>query len=206
MCMTIYLLADRKLPAPTSEAAYPGLMLYPVDADGQSEFLAGIRSIALAAFVYDVRPDGYCGCYFYHDTPEMFADQMARRQAEPGVEYANTPEQAEAMWRGQTSAVKSFGRYLSDHADAALAVYVVWEGCAGRKAPTRAVVSPSYFDAPGFASLPEDLLLAIIPGSAGGEDWPWNPTAPRTHDWPGYARECGASDLGACGGRAPAER
>jgi hypothetical protein len=35
MCMTVYLLADRKLPAPADEIAYPGLGLYPVDADGR---------------------------------------------------------------------------------------------------------------------------------------------------------------------------
>src|SRR5262249_29571100 len=121
--------------------------------------------------------------------PEAFAEQMARRQADPDVEYANTPEQAEAMWRGQTSAVKSFGRYLSDHTDAALAVYVVWEGCTGQNVPARTAVPPSYFDAPGFTSLPEDLLLTVIPESDGGEAWPWERAAPRTHEWLGCAQK-----------------
>ena len=169
MCMTIYLLADRRLPAPPDETAYPGLKLYPVEADGQAAVLAGIRRITPAAFVYDVRPHEYCGCYFFYETPEVFAEQMAEREAQPSVVYANTPEQAEAMWRCRTSALKSFSRYLSADADAALAVYVAWEGCAGLKEPTRAAVPPSYFDGPGFASLPEDLLLTIIPGSDGGE-------------------------------------
>jgi hypothetical protein len=34
----------------------------------------------------------------------------------------------------------------------------------------RASVPPSYLDAPSFESLPEDLLLTIIPGSAGGNE------------------------------------
>jgi hypothetical protein len=195
--MTIYLLADRRLPAPPDETAYPGLWLYPVEADGQAEFLASIRRITPAAFVYNVRPDGYCGCFFSHGTPEELAEYMARREAEPNVEYACTPEQAEVMWRCQTNAVKSFGRYLSAHADAALAVYVVCEGRAGQKEPTRAAVPPSYFDGPGFESLPGDLLLTIIPESDGGEKWPWDPAARRTHEWLSRARECGASDLAA---------
>ncbi|HEV3255348.1 MAG TPA: hypothetical protein VG013_00580 [Gemmataceae bacterium] len=203
--MTIYLLADRRRPAPPDETAYPGLKLYPVEADGQAAVLAGIRRITPAAFIYDVRPDRYCGCYFFYETPEMFAEQMAEREAEPNVEYANTPEQAEAMWRCQTNAVRSFGRYLSAHADAALAVYVVWEGRAGQKGPARAAVPPSYFDGPGFKSLPEDLLLTIIPESDGGEKWPWDSAAPRTHEWLSCARECSASDLDGSGGRAPAE-
>ena len=205
MCMTIYLLTDRKLPAPPDEAAYPGLTLYPVEADGQAPVLAGIRRITPAAFVYDVRPNGYCGCFFNHSTPEEFLESMACRAAEPNLVYANTPEQAEAMWRGQTSALKSFARCLSAHADAALAVYVVWENCTGQKEPTRAAVPPSYFDGPGFESLPEDLLLTIIPESDAGEQWPWGPAAPRTHEWLRCARECGASDLDASGGRAPPE-
>jgi hypothetical protein len=183
MCLTIYLLADRKLPAPADEIAYPGLVLYPVEADGQAAVLAGIRKIAPAAFGYDVRPNGYCGCYFHYETPETFAERMAQRKAEPNVEYADTPEQAEALWRGQMSAVKSFGRYLSAHADAALAVYVVWEKCAGLKEPTCAAVPPSYFDGPSFAALPEDLLIRIIPEAPGGETPAWDPAAPRTHEW-----------------------
>ena len=187
--MTIYLLADLKLPAPADETAYPGLKLYPVEADGQAAVLAGIRRITPAAFVYAVFPNGYCCCYFYYETPEAFLERMAEREAEPNVVYANTPEQAEAMWRSQTGALKSFGRYLSAHAGAALAVYVVSERCAGRKEPTRAAVPPSYFDGPGFESLPDDLLLTIIPESAGGEKWPWDPAAPRTHEWLSRDRE-----------------
>jgi hypothetical protein len=113
----------------------------------------------------------------------MFAEQMAQREAEPDVEYADTPEHAEAMWRCRTNAVKSFGRYLSAHVDAGLAVYVVWEGLAGQNEPTRAAVPSSYFGGPGFQSLPEDLLLTIVPESGGGEEWPWDSTAPRTHEW-----------------------
>jgi hypothetical protein len=55
--------------------------------------------------------------------------------AEPTVEYACAAEQAEVMWRCQTNAVKSFGRYLSAHADAALTMYVACEDCAERKNP-----------------------------------------------------------------------
>jgi hypothetical protein len=192
MCMAIYLLADRKLPAPADEFAYPGLGLYPLEADGQAAVLAAIQKITRAAFVYDVRPNGYCGCYFSYETPEVFAEQMAEREAQPSVVYADTPEQAEAMWRCLTSALKSFSRYLSAHADAALAVYVAWEGRAGQKEVTRAAVPPSYFDGPGFESLPEDLLLTIIPESDGGEMWPWDPAAPRTHEWLSCTRECSA--------------
>jgi hypothetical protein len=184
--MTIYLLADRKLPAPADEIEYPRLELYPVEAYGQAAaVLAGIRKIMPAAFVYDVRPGGYCGCNFSYESPEMFAEQMAAREAEPNVEYADTPEQAEAMWRCRANAVKSFGCYLSAHAGAALAVYVVWERRAGQKEPIRAAVPPSYFDGPSFASLPEDLLLAIMPESAGGEQSAWDPAGPRTHEWIG---------------------
>jgi hypothetical protein len=204
VCTTIYLLADRRLPALLDETAYPGLKLYLVEADGQAAILAGIQTITPAAFVYGAQPNGYCGCFFSYETPEIFAEQMAQREAVPNVEYADTPEHAEAMWRCRTSAVKSFGRYLSAHPDAALAVYVVWEGRAGQKEPTHAAVPPSYFDGPGFKSLPEDLLLAIIPESDGGERWPWDPAAPRTHGWLSCAGECRASDLDAPGGSAPA--
>jgi len=205
VCMTIYLLADRRLPAPPDETAYPGLVLYPVEADRQAALLAGIRKVTPAAFAYVVSPGGYCGCYFCHETPEMFAEQMAERQADPTVEYANTPEQAEAMWRCQANAVKSFGRYLSAHADATLAVYVVWEGRAGEREPTRAAVPASYFDGPGFTSLPEDLLLTIVPESDGGEKRPWDPAAPRSHEWLSCARESSACGLDGSGGRAPTE-
>src|SRR5262245_34953535 len=131
MCVTIFLLADRKLPAPadTAAAAFPDLTLDPVDADGQAELLEALRRIAPAAFAYGVRPGEYFGCYFRHETEATFLEQMAERAADPTVKYANTPEQAEAMWQSQTRALKSFARYLSAHADAALAVYVVWEHC-----------------------------------------------------------------------------
>jgi hypothetical protein len=199
--MTIYLLAERKLPAPADEIAYPGLGLYPVEADGQAAaVLAGIRRITPAVFVYNVRPNGYCGCYFSYETPEMFAEEMAQRQADPTVEYADTPEQAEAMWRCRTNAVKSFGRYLSAHAGAELAVYVVWEGHTGQKEPTRAAVPPSYFNGPGFKSLPEDLLLTIVPEPTGGARWPWDSAAPRMHEWLSCARESSASDFDVSGG------
>jgi hypothetical protein len=140
-----------------------------------------------AAYVYSVHPNGYCGCYFCYETPASFAERRAEREAQPNVEYADTPEQAEAMWRCQTNAVKSFGRYLSAHAGAVLAVYVVWEGRAGQKEPTRAAVPPSYFDGPSFASLPEDSLLTISPELPGGEKSARNPAAPRTHEWVGCA-------------------
>jgi hypothetical protein len=190
MCLTIYLLADRKLPVPPDESAYPDLKLYPMEADVQAALLAGIRKIAPAAFVYGVSPGGYCCCYFSYETSEMFAEQMAEREADPTVEYADTPEHAEAMWRCRTNAVKSFGRFLSAHAGAALAVYAVWEGLAGQKEPTRAAVPPSYFDGPGFESLPEDLLLTILPESNGAERGPWDTAAPRTHEWLSGARGC----------------
>src|SRR5947209_210317 len=106
VCTTIYLLADRRLPAPPDETAYPGLTLYPMEADDHAEVLADIRRIAPAAFAYAVRPKGYCGCYFSHETPEVFAEQMAGREAHPSVEYADTPEHAEAMWRCRNSALK----------------------------------------------------------------------------------------------------
>jgi hypothetical protein len=199
VCRTIYLLADRRLPDSTDAPEYPGLTLYPVEEYGPTSVRASIRRVAPAAFVYDVRPDGYCGCYFYHETPGKFAAGMAERDAHPTAGHGVTREQAEAMWRDRTSAVKSFARYLAAHADAALAVYVVWEGCAGRKEPTRAVVPPSYFDAPGFESLPEDLLLTIIPESVGGEEWPWDAATPRTHEWLGGARSCSAPDPDATG-------
>jgi hypothetical protein len=130
----------------------------------------------------------------------MFARQMAVRAADPNAEYANTPEQAEAMWRCRTNAVRSFARYLSAHANAALAVYVVSGGREGQNEPTRAAVPPCYFDGPGFESLPEDLLLSIIPESDGGEKWPWDAAAPRTHEWLRCAPESSASDIGASGG------
>ena len=114
---------------------------------------------------------------------------MAMWVTEPNVGQSFTPEQAEAMWLCRNSALKSFGRFLSAHRDAALAVYVVWEGCAGQKEPTHAAVPPSYFDGPGFDSLPEDLLLTIIPELDAGEVRPWDPAAPRTHEWLGCARE-----------------
>lgn len=185
MCMTIFLLADRELPVPPDEAAYPGLRLYPVEADLQATVLAGIRTVTPAAFAYDVRPGEYCGCYFSHETPEEFAEHMAQRAAEPDVEYADTPEHADAMWRCRTRALRSFGRYLSDRADVALAVYVAWEGCAGQRKPTHAAVPPSYFVGPGFKSLPEDLLLTILPESDGSDPWPWDAASPRTHEWLG---------------------
>jgi hypothetical protein len=81
----------------------------------------------------------------------------------------------------------TYGRYLSDQADAALAVYVVWENRAGQKEPTWAAVPPSYFGGPSFASLPEDLLLTIIPELAAGKQSAWDSAAPRTHEWVGCA-------------------
>src|SRR5262249_7590400 len=101
----IYLLSDRRLPDPTDEPEYPDLTLYPEEAYGPTSVRAGIRRVTPAAFVYDVSPGGYCGCYFSYETPEEFAEQMAEREANPNVEYADTPEQAEAMWRCRTSAL-----------------------------------------------------------------------------------------------------
>ncbi len=89
-----------------------------------------------------------------YETPEEFAAHLAERAANPDLSYAGTPEQAETMWRSQTDAVNSFGRYLAAHPEARLAVYVVWEQCAGRKTPHRAEVPPSYFGGSGFERLP----------------------------------------------------
>ncbi len=158
---------------------------------GKPKTLAGIRQVASASFVYDVSPGGYCGCYFKYETPEEFAAHLAERAANPDLSYAGTPEQAETMWRSQTDAVNSFGRYLAAHPEARLAVYVVWEQCAGRKTPHRAEVPPSYFGGSGFERLPDDLLLNIVPESADGANPRWEPTARRTHEWLGCESDCG---------------
>jgi len=183
VCLTIYLLSDRALPVPPDATECPCLVLDRVEADGQAVILEGIRKIALAPFVYGISLSGYCGCYFGYMTAEAFGQHMADRAANPDTVYADTPEQAEAMWQSLMSGMRSFGRYVAAHADAGLAVYAVWEFCAGQKEPTRAAVPPSYFGGPGFERLPEDVLLNIIPESNGGEKGAWDPAAPRTHDW-----------------------
>jgi hypothetical protein len=181
--MTIFLLADRELPVPPDKTAYPCLVLDRVIADGQAMTLVGIRKVAPAPFAYSVSLNGYCGCYFGYMTAEAFGQHLADRKANPDVEYADTAEQAEAMWQALMTGMVSFGRYVAEHASASLAVYVAWENCAGQKEPNRAEVPPSYFGGPGFESLAEDLLLTIIPESDGRQNVPWDPAAPRTHEW-----------------------
>jgi hypothetical protein len=183
MCQTIFLLSDRKLPVPLDETVYPDLKLYLVESEWGTATLAGIQRIASSAFVYGVSAGDLCGCYFNYETSQEHSEQMAERAANVGVEYANTPEQAEKMWQSQVNGVKSFGRYLAGHADASLAVYVVWEGCAGQKEPMRASVPPSYFGGPGFERLPEDIFFTVTREPSVGEILPWDLTAPRTHQW-----------------------
>jgi hypothetical protein len=189
MCLTIFLLADRPLPVPPDAAAYPGLNLHPVEAEYQYQTLASIQRVAPAAFVYNVSPAGYCGCYFGYETPQDFQADMAERVANPDKQYADTPEEAETRWGKQKDAVNSFGRYLAAHPEARFAVYAVWEHYAGQKAPVRADVPPSYFGGPGFERLPEDVLLTVVPEPAVGENPRWNPTARRTHEWLGCGSE-----------------
>ena len=190
MCLSVFLLADRPLPVPPDETTYPGLRLYPVEADYQSETLAGIQRVAAAEFVYNVSPAGHCGCYFGYEATEEFEAEMAERAANPDLRYAGTPEQAETMWRGRMDAVKSFDRYLAAHLEARLAVYTVWEHCAGQKAPVRAAVPPSYFGGPAFQRLPEDVLLTVVSEPAAEVNPCWDPAARRTHEWLGHQQEC----------------
>lgn len=185
MCLSVFLLTDRPLPIPPDQTVYPHLKLYPLEEEYQPETFAGIRRVAPVAMVYLVSPAGYCGCHFGYESSEEFQAHMADRAANPNTEYANTAEQAEAMWRRRTDAVKSLGRYLADHPDARLALYAVWENHAGQKDPVRATVPPSYFDGPGFDRLPEDVLLSVVPEPPGGEALPWDPAARRTHEWLG---------------------
>ncbi len=183
MCIAVYLLANRPLPVSLDEDAYPGLKLHLVQAEYAAQTLAEIRRAAPAAYVYDVSPAGYCGCYFGYETPQEFQAEMEERAANPDARYANTPEQAETMWRGRRDAVNSFGRYLAAHLEAQLAVYAVWEGCAGQKVPVRAQVPPSYFGGPGFVRLPENVLLTVMPEATLGRIPQWDPAARRTHEW-----------------------
>lgn len=183
MCLSVFLLADRPLPVPADQTMYPGLKMSRLESEGQGPTLAGIQRVAPQAIAYSVWPANYCGCYFGYRTPDQFAADMAERAANPELEYANTPEEAETMWRSLTSAVQSFGKYLTAHSEAQLAVYAVWENCAGEKAPIRAEAPPSYFGGPGFEKLPEDVLITIVPEPANGETIPWDPAAPRTHEW-----------------------
>jgi hypothetical protein len=165
MCKVIFLLADHPIPLPLDEGAYPGLQLYPVEANNQPQTFAGIQRVSPAAFVYAVFPAGYCGCYF--------------------------AAHAETMWQSQKDAVRSFGRYLAAHPEDRLSVYSVWENCAGQKAPVRAEVPPSYFGGTGFDLLPEDVLLTLVPEPTGSENLGWDPAAHRTHEWLG----CGRTDV-----------
>ncbi|MCX6041996.1 MAG: hypothetical protein NTV69_12720 [Caldilinea sp.] len=190
MCKVIFLLADHPIPLPLDEGAYPGLQLYPVEANNQPQTFAGIQRVSPAAFVYDVVPAGYCGCYFEYETPEEFQAQMAERAVNPG-QYVDSAAHAETMWQSQKDAVRSFGRYLAAHPEDRLSVYSVWENCAGQKAPVRAEVPPSYFGGTGFDLLPEDVLLTLVPEPTGSENLGWDPAAHRTHEWLG----CGRTDV-----------
>ena len=176
-------MADRPLPVPPDEAAYPGLELHPIEAECKSQTFTGIQRVAPTQFVYGVSPGGYCGCYFRYETPLEFQHHMAERAAHPEVQYANPPQQAETMWRSQVDAVNSFGRYLATHSDAGLAVYVAWEHRAGQKDPIRNTLPPSYFGGLGFEQLPEDVLLTIVPELSNGGIPPWNSTGRRTREW-----------------------
>lgn len=183
MCLYVFLLADRPLPFPPDEQVYPGLKMHRVENQFEGRTLAGIQRVVPRAFAYSLAPGGFCGCYFGYRTPQEFEADMAERLANPDVQYANTPEEAETMWRSLTNAVQSFGKYLTANSEAQLAVYSVWEQCEGEKTPTRAEAPPSYFGGPGFERLPEDVLLAIVPEPVNRETLPWDPEAPRTHEW-----------------------
>lgn len=194
MCLTVYLLAERPLSVPPNGAAYPGLELHSVQGEDQSQTLAGIQRVAPAAFVYNVSPAGYCGCYLGYETSKEFQANMAERAANPDAQYAGTPEEAETMWRSRMDAVNSLGKYLAAHPDARFAVYAVWEHCAGKRAPVRAEVPPSYFGGPGFERLPEDVLLSVVSEPVSREKLSWDPDAPRTHEWLACQGACGLPD------------
>jgi hypothetical protein len=194
MCLTVFLLADRPLPVPPDAAAYPGLKLHSAEADYGGQTLDGIRRIADAAFAYNVSPAGYCGCYFGYETAEEFQAAMAERAANPDLQYANTPDEAETMWRSRMDAVHSLSKYLAAHLEAHPAVYAVWERCAGQKPPVRANVPPSYFGGTGFERLPEDVLLTVVPESTAGANTTWDPASRRTHEWLGCGCACGEND------------
>ena len=197
MCLSVFLLAERPIPVPPDEAAYPGLELHPIEAESQPQTFSGIQRVAPTQFVYGVSPGGYCGCYFRYETPQEFQHHMAERAANPDVQYANTPQQAETMWRSwrsQVDAVNSFGRYLATHIDAGLTVYVAWKHCAGLKDPIRKTLPPSYFGEPGFEQLPEDVLLTFVLELSVGGIPPWNSADRRTHEWLGCDRNRDSND------------
>ena len=99
------------------------------------------------------------------------------------------------MWQSRMDAVRAFDRYLAAQPEARLAVYAVWEHCAGQKTPVRAVVPPSYFGGPAFDRLPEDVLLTVDPESATDENLTWDPAARRTHEWLICQEGCELPDL-----------
>ncbi len=183
MCLSIFLLADSPISVPPDKDVYPGLLLRPVEAEYQSQTLAGIQRIDSAPHIYSVSPAGYCGCYFGYETPQEFQSQMAERAAEPEAKYANTAEEADVMWRSRRDAVQSFGRYVADHPEVRFTLYAVWEHNEGQKEPVRAEVPPSYFDGLGFERLPEDVLLTVVPESHLDDDQQWEPDEVRSHDW-----------------------
>ena len=146
MCMTIYLLADRKLPAPPDGTAYPGLWLCRM-ADSQAAVLAGVRRITPAPFIYAVHPDGYCGC--------SRTDRGVRLRGRTGGSNVALPDQRREVVRPLL--VRPRGRG-TDHVRGVRRLR-------REKEPAGAAVPPSYFGGPGFESLPLDLILTIIPES-----------------------------------------
>lgn len=182
MCLCIYVLSDRELSTPIDPIRYPNLNLTLVDREHGRLILDGIRKVAPATYVYSLSPGSYCGCYFNYENATKLHLQLADQVVNPD-RYACSAEESKAMWECRVNSVKAFGRYLADHFDLNLSVYVVWEHREGQKEPKIAEIPPSYFDGPSFVALPEDLLLTIVPERTDDSRWPWNPNQKRTHNW-----------------------
>jgi len=167
-------MADREVPESSGDGAYPGLAIVREEAFGQDSVRARMLRYRSCGFLYVVNPVGLCGCYLWHETPAE-----ARRIREE----TESPDAGVGLRRRCVAAVSSLARYLEDHFDAGLALYSAWEGEAGRREPLRREVPPSYFDAPGFAPLPEDLLLSIVARAEFAASRGWDRDEARTHEW-----------------------
>lgn len=119
MCYTLCLTSTQALEPISNDSYYPELEIRDIN---DPEML--LRSIVPKhLFVYDVCPQGLCGCYFQYDSAEALQEKIVElleyRQGTTTAAMHMFPEvtleQAERlMWNKKRDAVNSFGHYLQD--------------------------------------------------------------------------------------------
>ncbi len=185
MCYMLYLGSMR--PLPTTADKYLLLSVQPIKDDtvlsdteaNLSEFTswpdhsrAG-HPLSEVKFIYQMLPEGLCGCYFEHPAREELEDELLHASdidmngwvSKVAFPDLDPKEGARLWWERKNTAVRSLGYYLCDHVQNGLVLYVVWAATDEEQLPTlqQQTIPPSYFSKATSLALPDNTLFTIVP-------------------------------------------